>query len=297
MVDQSELTAGLEAFQSLSDETRQAILATATDLAWDAAEGPTFAELRRGTGVRDSGRFNYHLDKLKGTFLVAEEGQYHPNGGLLRATMSLAAAANRDRPDVDWRVETDWTCPHCERGLQAEMVAHGLLLVCERHAHVFVQPVPSGPRPDDPEAWIDLAVRLWHDDIAAVHAGRCPTCRGRIIKQPIHGRFVYSPAVDTPEGKTPLWGQHVCEDCGWDVWYRLGNALSTTTDVRRFFHERGVDLRGEPLPQRYVIDRKVTAVVDEEANSVSGTITYECDGDRLTVEVGPALTVEGVEEH
>ena len=35
----------------------------------------TFSELREAVGMRDSGQFNYHLDKLLGTFVrVTEEG-------------------------------------------------------------------------------------------------------------------------------------------------------------------------------------------------------------------------------
>ena len=56
-----------EAFTALSDATRIGILRTL----WDAEDHEaTFTELREAVGMRDSGQFNYHLDKLTGRFVT-----------------------------------------------------------------------------------------------------------------------------------------------------------------------------------------------------------------------------------
>lgn len=61
-----------ETFDLLADETRLAIVRELGD-----AEGSlSFAELRTRVGVRDSGRFNYHLDKLTDRLVSKANGGY-----------------------------------------------------------------------------------------------------------------------------------------------------------------------------------------------------------------------------
>jgi DNA-binding transcriptional ArsR family regulator len=61
-----------DAFALLADETRVAILRALAE-SWNeagfgAAYGLSFSELRERVGVRDSSRFNYHLQRLTGRF-------------------------------------------------------------------------------------------------------------------------------------------------------------------------------------------------------------------------------------
>lgn len=51
----------MESLQLVTDETRRAIVTTL----WNADEPLRFSTLRRRAGIRDSGRFNYHLQKLR----------------------------------------------------------------------------------------------------------------------------------------------------------------------------------------------------------------------------------------
>jgi hypothetical protein len=62
-----------EAFWLLGDQMRTAIL----HAVWESSEEPiTFTEIRDRIGRPDSGKFNYHLDKLVGQFLSKGEGGY-----------------------------------------------------------------------------------------------------------------------------------------------------------------------------------------------------------------------------
>lgn len=55
-----------DAFQLLANETRiEILLALWTRPTWEA----TFTELKNAVGMRDSGQFQYHLNKLAGTFI------------------------------------------------------------------------------------------------------------------------------------------------------------------------------------------------------------------------------------
>lgn len=62
-----------EGFSFLDSETRvDILLVLAADLdesGPDEEPGLSFSSLRERVGVRDSGRFNYHLEKLAGPFI------------------------------------------------------------------------------------------------------------------------------------------------------------------------------------------------------------------------------------
>lgn len=77
-------------FDLLSDETRLEIV-TALDRARrdSDADGLRFSTLRERVGAVDSGRFNYHLRKLRGT-LVRKDGDCYvltPTGVRMAATV------------------------------------------------------------------------------------------------------------------------------------------------------------------------------------------------------------------
>jgi len=59
-------------FDLLSDETRAETVATLAA----AGEGLCFSDLRRRVGARDSGRFNYHLGRLRGRLVEKRGDRY-----------------------------------------------------------------------------------------------------------------------------------------------------------------------------------------------------------------------------
>lgn len=62
----------MESLQVLTDETRRAIVTTLRD----ADEPLQFSTLRRRAGIGDSGRFNYHLQKLRQRCVRTTEDGY-----------------------------------------------------------------------------------------------------------------------------------------------------------------------------------------------------------------------------
>lgn len=69
----TDATAATETFTLLSDETRVGIV-RALD---ESDRTPRrFSELRAAVGVRDGGRFNYHLEKLRGRLVEKRDDGY-----------------------------------------------------------------------------------------------------------------------------------------------------------------------------------------------------------------------------
>jgi len=96
-----------DALAVLGDETRMAILRALAE-----ADGPmTFTELRESAGIRDTGRFNYHLTKLCAHFVRESEEGYelgHAGDRVIAAAGAAGAGDPRPVPERD-----DDECPVC----------------------------------------------------------------------------------------------------------------------------------------------------------------------------------------
>ncbi|MFC7140198.1 ArsR/SmtB family transcription factor [Halosimplex aquaticum] len=114
-----------EAFDVLSDETRLDILRALAD-----ADGPLpFSRLRERAGIRDSGRFSYHLRRLCEYFVRETDEGYalgHAGSRVVAATATAAEAAE-PQDEAAEPAEID-ECPVC--GAED----------CERLFHVHLSP-------------------------------------------------------------------------------------------------------------------------------------------------------------
>lgn len=78
----------------------------------EADEPLSFSELRDRVGMRDSGQFNYHLDKLTGHFLRQADEGYDLRQAGRRVIEAVLSGAVTDVPDLE-PTQIDWTCPYC----------------------------------------------------------------------------------------------------------------------------------------------------------------------------------------
>jgi DNA-binding transcriptional ArsR family regulator len=76
-----------EAFAALGNETRIAILLTLEG----CGDALSYSELMRQVGVYDSGRFNYHLNKLLGHFIDGSNDGYRLRDVGVRAARAVEA--------------------------------------------------------------------------------------------------------------------------------------------------------------------------------------------------------------
>ncbi|MGQ5516099.1 winged helix-turn-helix domain-containing protein [Halococcus saccharolyticus] len=113
-----------DALSALGNETRVAIL---RELA-DADDTLSFSDLRDRVGIRDSGKFNYHLSELCAYFVRETESGYELGHA---GTRVIDAATSRDEPvprDDSDAVDASETCPVC--GTEN----------CEKLFHVHLSP-------------------------------------------------------------------------------------------------------------------------------------------------------------
>src|SRR6056297_2984300 len=165
------------AFAAVADELRVRILREL----WDADEPLSFSELRERVGVRDSGRFNYHLGELRGRFVEKAEdaGGYDLRfagrklvGGLHSGAYTEEAAPVGPQP-------VEGSCVACGGDLEAvyeDQVGKVDCTDCEvTLIQTGVPPAFVDGREDDLAGAVDGYVRTTSRSFLD---GFCPTCSG-----------------------------------------------------------------------------------------------------------------------
>lgn len=103
-----------DAFKLLSDETRLAILVAL----WESYDphgtdnALSFSELYDRVGVRDSGNFTYHLDKLTGHYVAETDDGYELRNAGHKIVQAVIAGAGIEETTLP-PTEIDRTCHRC----------------------------------------------------------------------------------------------------------------------------------------------------------------------------------------
>lgn len=178
--DESE-TAVRDAFSLLDHEIRlEILLALLEDWRAVYTEPRSYADLMGAVGMRDSGKFNYHLDKLRGVYVREVEGGYVPTAAVTALYRAVLAHRPTDRLAVD-RTAIDSTCPRCE-GTVVLRYERGFVTVecsaCEEWPG-FTYPFPkNGIDERDPDAVVRATARRARYHAGLARTGQCPFCAG-----------------------------------------------------------------------------------------------------------------------
>ncbi len=275
----------LETFSLLAQETRLTILREL------AAAGPSgegepvsFAELRRRVGTKDSGRFNYHLDKLQPQFVThvdEEDGPsgYQPTWAGIRV-VGAAMAGQFDAESIEGEVE--YSCLHCDQ--DATLTHEDGILTVECPDHTFDIPVPAGAAENRTiEELLDVGIALTDRLVELARRDICPNCYDAIEVEPVE-----------VEAGTVVF-QDACPRCRTTVGIPVGHYVATHPGVVSFHYERGVELDGEALWRADWTHPGAETI--ESRDPFRLRLTVECDGDELDVlvdESGDQIELDGV---
>lgn len=184
------------AFELLANETRLAILVALWE-AFDplaADNAVTFSELRDRVGVRDSGKFNYHLGKLDGHFIDGTEDGYVLRNAGLHIVHTVISGTGLGQESLSPTV-TERSCERCGAPTELRYEDELLVVTCTECSGNF----GSGSRYDFPEGTLttlefepaglthrsagDLFVAgtiKFLRDLGSYIRGVCPHCSGAI---------------------------------------------------------------------------------------------------------------------
>lgn len=273
-----------EAFSALANETRMAILRTLWEAIDHTADSSalSFSELYDRVGAGDSGRFNYHLGKLRDHFVRRTDDGYELTDAGLQVVQTVVRGTPTSSPVLD-PAPVDADCPQC--GATVTLGYDGEQVVmrcseCEGYwdamdgtvGHFTFPPVGLRCRDHDDILLATFPYIFTSYDVAA--EGVCATCSA-----PIEGTLTVCEDHDASEGP--------CQACG-TVFRGLATwACSTCKSALRapgfapvlshqattsLYHHHGVDLR-EEFWEVIVSGRDVT------------TDVWSTDPPRLRVEV------------
>jgi hypothetical protein len=281
-----------EAFETLADATRLDIL---RELGRAEPHGaPTslsFSELRARVGVRDSSRFNYHLQKLGDTFVdqfdeADEKEGYHLTYAGYTVYRLLVRGVFAGSPPVDARTD-EWACPECGSALAVASRGDGMTDVdCPEcgtdYLHYEFPPHGAAERSDDADDLL-LAVDAWaRSELLLFDRGVCPWCGGRV-----ESRLTTDPATlphDVNED-APAFVRYVCGGCGGGPSVEVDYTVLDHPALVAFCHDHGVDVRAAPI---WNLVERLSVSVEVGGDDPDGpvaTVSMTAGGERIRLRV------------
>ena len=276
------------AFAALADDTRIAILRT---LGGTDGYEATFSELREAVGMRDSGQFNYHLDKLRGQFLTKTDDGYRLTLAGVHVHGALLAGAYTKTGTLD-PVSLDEPCPACGGVRTFRYDGEMARFECADCRVSSFFPVPPGVFAGyDTDEWPGVAERYFREYLRHADSGFCPVCDGRMDGRLADRLAQEDPEKDLPEDyrEFPTF-RYACERCEHGIAGDLGSGLLLRPPVVAFHHDNGVDVRDTPLSRFQTVGTDDAEIVSRDPLRVR--LTYTAGGETLVLTVDDVLEIQ-----
>jgi len=266
--DVTRETGDAAAFDVLGDETRLAILSALVDHRRESPGDPalSFSALRERAGVRDSGRFNYHLGKLVDRFVEKGDDGYQLNyagrevaGALLSGAYSAGGSKGPGELDDD--------CPFCDAPVVARYEDGTVDVRCCDDHTLYRTGFPPGAAADrSMERVLALSSRLTYRDLELAIEGVCPECYGEVER---------SLGDAEMGGEQRLEFETQCGRCGMRSTSAAGACLFASPAFVAFCADHGRDPR-EHRPWTFdVVDDESLTVVEDAPVRVRAVVTLD----------------------
>ncbi len=206
---------GASVFAFLGNDVRLAILDSLYERTVEAGpmtDEASYSTIREDVGVDDSGRFNYHLDKLVGRFVTRHGDGYR----LLESGRTVVRIRRTgilsSKPDVEPR-SVDAACYRCGSGVVVGYDHGHLLTRCPDCPGLLAHDLvpegtlsalsypPSGIESTDLETAFHRAHRRGNHQVCMMSEGFCPCCAGDVT-------VAIDPCLDHDHA-----GEGVCNEC------------------------------------------------------------------------------------
>ncbi|WP_225741300.1 DUF7351 domain-containing protein [Halorussus halophilus] len=253
---------------------------------WREAREPRpvgFADLRRRVGVRDSGRFRYHLQKLRGRFVEkTEEGYELTHAGMEVVTAILTGTYTERVSRGPTELDSDcFVCGEPALASYEDSVCH---VTCANDHALFQWSVPPNAAEGATLTEIvELGELLAFQAIELALEGTCPNCYG-----PIETEVLLREDDPRPGFRAE------CDTCGGQVVGPVGFCLLVDPEVAAFCRRHGRTLRDRhvwELP--FVQDGSTVSVLDSDPVRVEVGVAFDAETLHVTVdETGAVVATE-----
>jgi len=264
------------ALKTVGDESRLGIVQALVEHRREHPDdtGLSFSDLREAVGMRDSGRFNYHLDKLRGQFVEEGEDGYK----LTYAGDQIAAAlvSGEYQSGVDKGPVEHGTCPleGCDATLSASYEDGYVLLGCADDDTVFRDGFPpAAAKERSMDELLGVVARRVYDNVGMVQDGICPHCYGTMGYD-----AVFAEELDAYVFRA------TCNQCGTLQTATPGICAVTDPAVRAFYRDHGTDIYDvSPWDLDVVYETQGQTVASEDPLRLEIDLTVAGDTIRVTV--------------
>lgn len=307
VTDQPPPLAPEEAFSVLGNETRLRIL----QVLGEAPDPLSFTELRDRVGLRQGGKFNYHLDKVVGHFVAKSEEGYRLRKAGQRVVEAVVSGAVTDDPVmkpapiefdcllcgtqilVSYRAERlELYCPGC-KGQYGKAVKRRESMFPGNHGRLGGYELPPAGVQGRSRRELLSAASLWAHlgNVAEAH-GLCPRCGG-IIERTIR----VCNSHDRSEGLCPacekrhaIQVDRTCTTCPHQSSGMAVNHLAATLPLRSFVAAQGLDPIAEGFRWGWDYEEEIL-----ETDPLRARFRFDIDGATITLTTDGALNVIDVQ--
>lgn len=292
-----------DAFAVLGNETRMDVLQTL-----GSADGPlSFSELRSRVGMRDSGQFNYHLEKLAGHFVHKDDDGYSLRQAGRAVVEAVLSGAITEDPVLEPAV-IDFGCRLCGANIEVSYAEERVRLYCtncpglyatspgsdiqaNRSGYGYVGSLPLPPAGIKGRSAFEVmkaAITRGHLDFVSAANDICPKCSAVMD----HSVAVCE-AHHVEEGVCEVCGNrhaaHVdshCTNCIYGIDGILLNHLIGSLELRRFVAEQGLDPIVDGEQWGWDFEEEIRSSDPFEAQ-----YTITVGDEAITLTVGPDFSV------
>lgn len=277
-----------DTFALVANETRVAILQTLWDqYTSDPHPEPKpvpFSTLRDDVGVRDPGRFHYHLDELVPQFVSRHEEGYtltHAGGQIVGAGISGVYTDT----ETEFTADDVGTCANCEATLELRYERGHTIVDCGECGASYMMSVPpilveKHPTESDPTLLGTFTMAKLRQTIR----GFCFLCDG-----PIESHVSDETLAEDAESRDSVKVVHQCTACGAP---HITDATTVVLDhpaVVSVLAEAGIDYREIPSWGPGADVESVEKLSNRD--SVRVTVTITVSNESVTLELDENLTV------
>jgi DNA-binding transcriptional ArsR family regulator len=287
-----------EVFSVLGDETRIEILLELCEVASESGigQGLGFSALQDRVGVTDSGRFNYHLDKLTGQFVAKRGDTYVARWPALALVAAIHAGLYGETAEMTAEsATTESRCPKCLRPLEVRFVdgtlGTGVYMHCSEHGKMDVYSFPPGAQAGRSLLeTMQVAYTRLRTGVDLARRGICMECWGRVSTEFPVDAHDHGESRERYDEFTQVAYQ--CERCWNQLRVPLRTYVGTHPIVEAAFEERGfAPLRGADeltTEDEIACETEVT-----ESKPTGATVRISFDEETLVLSVDDDCSVSG----
>jgi len=290
-----------EATRIIGNEMRIRILIE-LGTAWNDEQMVTehlpYTELKQRVDVDNSGRFNYHLEKLVGPFVDQSETGYHLNVPGRKLYWTIVSGTLTDRADTE-TIEIA-PCPQCDGELLMERHSgHNCQIVCQQCDQKFFSIAfsPRGFEDRTHEEAVEAFYLKFHHYVSMLREGLCPNCDGRVTVTVTDSLNEFWEGDYWEEGyESEVRTTFLCSTCSTFSTGDIPTVALTTPPVRRFFRDHDRDPRRcHDWDDVFIAAEQSVTVLDEDPIEVG--LSFELENERLDVHLGNDMRVLNTRRH